>query len=81
MTGTPIGLHFTLRYRLEINVHQLLLLPFGFKRFHIRKETCPGQTAYADVHDTISLRDQDKIDGLQNWPYANGNLRGKWYLV
>lgn len=60
MTGSFGSLRFTLRYHLRIDIidiHQLLLLPLGFERSHICKETCPNQTAYADVHNAISLRD------------------------
>lgn len=82
MTSSFANLRFTLRYFgiNIIDVHQFFLLPLSFERFHICKETCPGQTAYADIHNAISLRDQNKINGLQNWPYANGNLEGKFLV-
>lgn len=57
MTGSFVGLRFTFHYYLGINIHQVFLLPLGFERFHVCKETCPDQTAYADVHNAISLRD------------------------
>lgn len=71
MTGSLVGLRL---YHLGINIVNVHQLPLGFERFHVCKETRPGQTAHAHVYNTISLRDQDEIDGLQNWPYANGNL-------